>query len=119
MTAEGNLHRAAQIAEIAYKTANLFNLWGYSAFVAPLQVALAKEDITESLSLLKSLLSSAFAAWNIQSSPLYHGFPAKNTEEYGKKILLPILTELENSPQYAFLQSNVEFQELIETHRQR
>ena len=115
--ATGNLDRASQIAEIASETTNLFNLWGYTAFVAPLQVAIAKEDMKESLSLLKSLLSSAIEPWNIQSSPLYHCFPAKDTGEYGKKILLPLLTELENSPQYAFLQSNVEFQKLIEGYR--
>lgn len=117
--AAGNTQRASQIAEIASQSVRLFHLWDYNSFVAPLQAALAKKDVEESISLLKALLSSVSTPWNTEHSPLYCRISTVSTaaSDSYKKLLPLLLVALENSPEYDFLRSSPEFQELLEYYR--
>ena len=110
---------AFDLAEISRKAAGLFDLWDCYSFVAPLQVALTHEDIPESISLLRSLLSTTQKPWKISQSPLYRHIAANLGQQNitGAKMLPALLAELENSSQYAFLRSNAEFGRLIEEYR--
>ncbi len=49
----------------------LFVLWGYYALIAPLEIALAQQDVDESFALLKSILAAALSPWNVNDSALY------------------------------------------------
>ena len=114
---EGSNQDASNLAELSRKTAELFDLWDYYSFVAPLQVALTRENVEDSISLLKSLLAAALTPWDMKKSPLYHHIPAKNNQEnFGEKMLPGLLSELENDSKYAFLHSNPEFQQLMEQY---
>lgn len=117
---EGNDQEASRLAEVSSEIARLFDLWDYYAFVAPLQVALAKENVQDSISLLKSLLEAAITPWDMKKSPLYRHIAVKASQENSGKLMLPgLLAELENDSKYAFLHPNPEFQQLIEQYRAR
>ena len=115
---EGNDKDASRLAAVAGETAKLFDLWDYYSFVAPLQLALDQENVQESITLLKSMLATVLTPWEMKSSPLYRHIAEKTIQGNAGKLMLPaLLSELENSPKYAFLHTNAEFQQLIEQYR--
>lgn len=115
---EGNNQDASNLAELSRKTAKLFDLWDYNSFVAPLQVALAQENVKDSISLLKSILAATLTPWEMKKSALYRHIAVKvNQENFGVQMLPGLLSEIENDPKYAFLHSNAEFQQLIKQYR--
>lgn len=114
---EGNNQDASNLAVLSRKTAKLFDLWDYYSFVAPLQVALAQENVKDSISLLKSILAAILTPWEMKKSDLYRHIAAKaNQENFGVQMLPGLLSEIENDPKYTFLHSNKEFQQLIEQY---
>ncbi|MHB8061452.1 MAG: helix-turn-helix domain-containing protein [Ruminiclostridium sp.] len=115
---EGNNQDASHIAELSRYAARLFDLWDYYSFVAPLQIALAQENVQDSIALLKSILAAALTPWEMKKSSLYrHMAVNANHENFGVQMLPALLSEIENGPQYAFLHSNAEFQQLIKQYR--
>ena len=115
---EGNDQDASRLVEVSKETAKLFGLWDYYSYVAPLQVAIDQENVQESLSLLRSLLTATLTPWEMNKSVLYrHADLKTNQESIGAKMLPALLSELENAPKYAFLHSNAEFQHLVEQFR--
>ncbi len=115
---EGNDNDASHFAELASKAAKLFGLWDYYSFVAPLHVALAKENTEDSIKLLSLLLESALTPWEMKKSTLYRHLAAKSHfESSGKQMLPALLSELENAPKYEFLRTSPEFQKLIAQYR--
>lgn len=117
---EGSHEDASHLAELSRNTVKMFDLWDYYSFVAPLQVAIAQENVQDSIALLKSILAAALTPWEMGKSPLYRHMEVKaNQENFGAQILPALLTELENGSQYAFLQSNEDFQQLIKQYRSK
>ncbi len=115
---EGNDQNASYIAELSQKAAKLFELWDYHSFVAPLQVALAQKNVPDSISLLKSMLSATLTPWEMKKTVLYRHIAIEGNQENVRTRMLPaLLSEFENNPKYAFLQSNTEFQQLIKQYR--
>ena len=113
-----NHKEASHLAALCQEFIKLFDLWDYSSFVPPLQVALAQENVQDSLSLLKSMLSAVLAPWDVKQSSLYRHIAVNpHQENFVTQILPAILSELENSPQYEFLRSNAEFQQLTKQYR--
>lgn len=114
----GNNQDASDLAELSRKTAKLFDLWDYYSFVAPLQVAIGQENVQDSIALLKSLLAATLTPWEMKNSTLYRHIAIKqNQENFAKEMLPALLSEIQNGPKYAFLQSNAEFRQLIEQYR--
>lgn len=115
---EGLDQDAHHLAELSRDTIRLFDLWDYYSFVAPLQVAIAQENVQDSIELLKSILASALKPWEMNKSILYRHMDVKtNRENFGAQMLPALLSELENGSQYAFLQSNEDFQQLINQYK--
>lgn len=115
---EGNEHDALHLAELSRDSARLFELWDYYSFVAPLQVALAQENVHDSIALLKSMIAAALTPWELGKSSLYRHIAADQSQKnVGAQMLPALLSEIENSPQYAFLHPNAEFQQLIKQYR--
>lgn len=121
---EGNINNAAYIAEISASAVKLFDQWDYSAYIIPLQVAAARKDRDECLSVIKSILQALITPWDAQSSPLYSRIPASDEvsreqlqEMLSKKALPPLLSELEHNQKYAFLWPDKEFQQMIKHYR--
>lgn len=115
---EGNHQVAFDLAELSRKNAELFELWDYNYYVAPLHVAIEQENVPNSISLLKSAFSALFTPWETKKSSLYRHIPVKeNQENFGAQMLPALLSEVEHNPKYAFLQANEEFQQLIVQYR--
>lgn len=119
----GHLENAAFIGEVSRQSAALFQLWDYYAYLTPLEAALARKDAKESIPLLESILSSALTWWNPGDSPLYRCIPREYDPEVLaiqiQSMLPPLLSELENSPKYAFLKTNTQFQQLIKRYKSK
>lgn len=127
---EGYSQKASHLAEISQKVIKLFELGDMNALTIPLQVAILQKNVEESISLLKSYFSATLIPWHITKSSLYRHMAVKfktskaikeevvkeKHENLGKQVRLALLSEFENSPEYMFLHSNAEFQQLIEEY---
>lgn len=117
---EGDNQNALRLATCAKKESELFDLWRYNAFIVPMEVAVSQKDIESSISTLKAMLAALLIPWDMKKSPICkHIVQKTNQENLGAQVLPPLLTELENSPNYDFLRSVPEFQQLIEQYRSK
>ncbi len=118
--AEGNNKNAAHLGEIFKDLIKLFDLWDYSSYVVPLQVAVHQKNEKESILLLQSMLSALMIPWDIKKSSLYSHLKIKESKENtGKEILPAILLEIEKEPAYEFLHTNIEFQNLLKEYHNK
>ena len=111
---------AESFAHISRGFARLFHMGEYSALTAPLEVAVAKRDAAQSLTLLRQMLSALMNPWGLEKSPLYRHLPTPekaDTGEMGRLMLPTLLAALEREEQYEFLHSEPEFQRLVEEYR--
>jgi len=114
-----NLETVDYLAELSVKVSDMFDLWGVNAYLVPLEVALAKKNVKDSLSLIKSVLSAVGSPWKVSDSVLYTHIPVKEEtqENYSKQLFQAFLAEMESSPKYEFLHETAEFQHLIERNK--
>lgn len=108
--ASGEIRIAKSIADKAARMTELFDLWEYNSFIAPLQIAGAEKDADECIRLLRKVLDSLHTTWDMGSSPLFHRIAKPSHPE---RMLPAILNELERSPAYDFLRNSKEFGELL------
>lgn len=115
--ASGNDRKAEQISDITKNLVKAMDLWDYYAYIVPLEIALARKDVSESLRLMDELFSSIDHTWNMQTSPLYDllGNPAAANNP--SMMLPPLIANLEHAPEYDFLREDERFQRLIEKYR--
>lgn len=120
---EGAPERAEQIAEVGRQTAVLYDLWGYSPLILPMELALKKKDRKESIACIRQMLEMALEPQHMTDSPLYtHIYSQKlgkksvddGMEEYGRKVIPVLLKELKTGESYEFLRDEAEFQKLIQ-----
>lgn len=112
--ADGRARTAKDVADKASRMAELFDLWEYNSFVAPLQVAGAEKNAGECICLLRKLLAAMLKPWDMSASPLFYRI-AKSSNP--RQMLPAILAEMEREPAYDFLRDSREFQELIAEYR--
>jgi hypothetical protein len=127
--AEGNDVKAEKLSNCLKEIVKHFELWDYNAYVAPLQIALNKKDVDESIVILQSMLKCMMEPWSLQNSILYNHLhkqenqSSKNIQReqsnFGLKMLPSILFDIENNPDYDFLHSNQEFVKLISEYREK
>ena len=87
---EAGDHQAAEgIARIADEMCALFGLWDYGAVVPHLLLALYRKDADQSIQLIEKALIEAQKSWDMSKSPLYHRYPRKSFEQFGKKFMPP------------------------------
>ena len=111
----GEMQTAKSIAEKASRMAELFDLWEYSSFVAPLQIAGAEKNADECICILRKMLKTMLTPWDMGNSPLFHRIAKTSTP---KQMLPVLLSELESDSAYDFLQSCDEFKELISEYKE-
>jgi transcriptional regulator with XRE-family HTH domain len=115
---EGNDQDAFHFAELSRDASKMFDMWDYYSYIAPLQVAIAQENVQDSIALLKAILAASLIPWEMKKSSLYRHIPVNdNRENVGLQILPALLSEIENDPKYKFLHSNSEFKQLIKQYR--
>ena len=126
---EGDEEDAQKIAKIGQKTAELYELWGYNSILIPMELAVKKQDVRESVKYIREMLNIAKAPWKMPDSPLYRHIDKNDKteeqggaesrerqdakEQYGTRILPVLKKELQTSPRYDFLREDEEFLELI------
>ncbi len=108
--AADNIQAAKGIADKAAKMPELFDLWEYNSYVAPLQIAGAEENTDECLRILEQMLETMLTPWDMGSSLLFYRI-AKNSDP--KQMLSAILSEMERDSAYDFLKGSAKFKELI------
>ena len=114
---EGNGAAAVELGTCAQRECEAFALGPYWAQIAPLEAAVARRDVEESLDKLKMLLA-ATETLDIGFSPLFSHLPHGNSAGSKELMRKPILTHLERDPDYAFLRDAPQFQALVEQYRQ-
>lgn len=112
---------AGQIAEISSKADDVFGLWEYNRYVAPLMVAFSRKDAAESIRLFRKMLDASASPWDTEHSPLFHRLPMRSPKdnELYKKISAPLLSDLEHNPDYDFMRKTEEFQSFLEEIRKK
>ena len=91
---EGDVKRAEKIASAGEQTALLYDQWGYSPLLLPMDLALKKKDVEKSIAYIREMLRML-------------------TEPHAEKILPGLLAEMKTGKDYVFLQGNEEFEKLI------
>ncbi len=113
--AADRMETAEKIADKTSQMAILFDLWEYSSFVAPLQIAGAKKNASSCICLLRQMLAALCTPWDMGHSPLFYRI-AKASDP--KQMLPAILSEMESGGSgYAFLQNHPEFKALISEYK--
>ncbi len=113
----GNALRAQQLAEISQKASLLFEQWNYNAAIAPLMMAVERKDAQSALPLLDQLLGAIDKPWLPGETTLYHYIPSSGQAPDLRRMLNPLLKNLENSPDCDFLRENPDFHELLSKYR--
>ena len=116
---EGNEKAALSLADCAQQECAAFRLGEYWSHIAPLEAAVARKDISGSMEALTAILGVAAKPWNNYFSPLFCHIPCKESsaELSVQQLLDPLLSSLEQAPEYEFLRTVPEFQELVESYR--
>ena len=104
----GESFTAQKIADKSAQMVTLFEMWKYSAFTAPLEIAFAEKDANKCISVLKEMLAAMREPWNIDKTLLFNRIPAQATQP--EQMIPVILSAMEKEP---LLQNSSEFQELI------
>lgn len=78
---EKNGNLAETLAGVAERTVHLYGLWEYSAYVASFQLAVARQDAAQCVSILKKMLPALQNRWSVSSSPLYCHIKEKEGSE--------------------------------------
>ena len=78
----GEILTAKKIAEKSEQMVTLFEMWKYSAFPAPLQIAFAEKDAEKSISLLREMLAAICEPWNNDKTLLFNRIPVQEPRAY-------------------------------------
>ena len=117
--AAGEIEIAEKIADKASQMPELFDLWNYNSFVAPLQIAVAEQNADKCICILRKTLAALLMPWDMSSSPLFHRIAKDAKVSDMKQMLSAILYEMEReTTEYSFLQNCDEFKELISEYKE-
>lgn len=115
---EGHTRQAEQLAKAAQAEQEAYGLWQYSAYLAPLQLAVARKDAAESLRILSWMPDAVIELGNLPDSPLCCHQPRSETpKRMMKQLLPPLLADLETNPDYVFLRDDPDTARLIDDRR--
>lgn len=113
--AAGEIQNAKSISKKSSQMTELFDLWSYNSFVAPLQVAGTEKNADECIRLLQKMLSAMLTPWDMSKSPLYCRIAKPPADS--KQMLSAILSEMEQEPAYDFLRKHESFHPLITKYK--
>lgn len=111
---------ADTFAGAAEQTVRLYDLWEYSAYAAPFQLAVARQDAERCIALLQRMLPALKKPWQLKDSPLYSRVREKaGSGRLPEQLLESILKALETDEELCFLRGNPAFEEVLECYRQQ
>ncbi len=115
--AAGETEIAKKISVKASQMPELFDLWNYNSFVAPLQIAVAEQNADQCICILRKMFTALLGPWDVSSSPLLHRIAKDIKISDTKQMLSAILSEMERETEYSFLQNCDEFKDLISEYK--
>lgn len=110
---EGDVKRAEKIASAGEQTALLYDQWGYSPLLLPMDLALKRKDVEKSIAYIREILRMLTEPQHMSESAFYcHIYGKENfgrkfdkaMETYAERILPGLLAEMKTGKDYAFLQ---------------
>ena len=104
----GEFLTAKRIADKSSQMVTFFEMWNYSAFTAPLQVAFAEKDAKKCISILRGMLTAACDPWNTDKTLLFNRITAQMNQP--EQMIPLLLSAMEQEP---LLKNSSEIQELI------
>ncbi len=108
---------ALALAECARRECGNYGMGEYWAHIGPLEAAVAREDADGATEALAVILREAAKPWSHPFSPLLrHLSEPKPSSPVPFPMLAPLLANLEDDPQYAFLQGSPAFQALVQSY---
>lgn len=118
---EEDSERAEKNASVGRQSAVLFEQWGYSPLILPMELAVKRKDAEKSVMYIREMLKMLSESRHARQPVLYcHLYGRKEREKYEKalrvyaeKILPGLLAEMKTNEEYSFLWENEEFQEII------
>lgn len=114
---------ADALTDIYVQCSRLFHQWPGSSWTALFEAAAAEKNAPKALLALEETFKALSEPFNMLDSPLYRHIPMKkDAPQEGvsfPQMLPPLLRELEQSEEYAFLRGSREFEELLTRWRQR
>ena len=120
LVSEDKLLQAEHLAKASQTQYEAFGLWQYSAYLAPMQLAVSKQDVSESIAVIRKMLESTVTVWDFTACPLYaHQARKEGSDNIAYAFLPSLLLDLQSNPEYAFLQDNPEFGELITEYKKK
>ena len=114
-----HLSESGQGRESLQRLTELFDLWNYNSFVAPLQIAVAEQNADKCICILRKALAALLVSWDMSSSLLFHRIAKDTKVSDMKQRLSAILYEMEReSEEYSFLQNCDDFKALISEYKE-
>lgn len=113
---------AEEIADISRQAVRLFGLWDYGSYSAQFQLAFARKDTGQCITILRDMFPAILKNWEPGQSPLYRYTGSKSsTDHLGKSIFPKILSEFEDpeNEEFHFLQDEPEFRQLISAWKEK
>lgn len=99
---------ADTLADTAQHTVRLYGLCEYLAYAVPFQLAAARKDAKQCITLLKN---AAFAGkpWKLSSSPLYHHIEGRESTVIPEQLRERLLEALRVDEEFAFVREEPEY----------
>lgn len=113
---EEQQERASYIAEKAKQVCQLLDLCDFQSYSIPLELALQRKQVEESISLLDLVLSSFEKEQFPKDSPLYSHLYTDMT--HSQEYMLPMVLKdiKENTEEYGFLMDQEKYQDLMQRY---
>lgn len=113
----GHIDQADALSTISSNAAKLFGLSEYYQMIGPMQVAVAKKDIDQSLKKMEAVLSSCEKTSTYSESVLYKNSSLNMDAAMNPMLILPgLLAEINTNNSFDFLRENQNFKALIEKY---
>ncbi len=117
---ENKLSEAEHLAKASQLQYEAFGLWQYSAYLAPMQLAVSMRDTSKTVTVIGKMLESTVTAWDFSACPLYlHQSLKEGSDNMGRNFLPMLLSDLESNPEYSFLWQVPQFGELIAKYKEK
>lgn len=119
---QGRINDCEQLTEKFSSIAKALDLWSYTSYILPFELAVKKKDVDTSLTCLRNIMKASVTPWQIQASILYQHSPNKaGTAQMGQMISKRLLDDLENpvNEEYTFIQQDERFQAIIKQYKEK
>ena len=113
---DGKKEIAEKLAELAVNMTELLDLWKYSGYVGPFQIATAEKDADRVIELLEHMLDVLVSPQDFSSSPLFHRMAPEIPFTNSGHLLNMLVKELKQATDCDYLRDHPRFASLVEKY---